>query len=300
VLGGRTRAVQAVWESTVQPPITFWHIPQVHQRANRLVSGDPQVDYISYVARKYLAGRSLAGISLGCGAGHKELQWASCGNFSRLDAYDLSPQRIATAKAAARARGIDNVHFHVGDIYRLDWPPAQYDVVLCDQSLHHFAQLESLYANVRRALKPDGYFVLNEYIGPARFQWTARQLEAVNALLALLPPRYRSRWQDHGLKRRVHRPSRLSMMLYDPSEAVESDKIVPCLDKFFAVVERRDYGGTLLHPLFADIAWNFKDDRPEIQQLLQLCFEVEDAMLAQGEVTSDFALIVCKPRPDVP
>jgi hypothetical protein len=92
--------------------------------------------------------------------------------------------------------------------------------------------------------------VLNEYIGPARFQWTARQLEAVNALRELLPPRYRVRWQDRGLKRRVHRPSRLSMMLYDPSEAVESDRIVPSLDKFFAVVERRDYGGTFsIHSL---------------------------------------------------
>lgn len=169
-----------------------------------------------------------------------------------------------------------------------------------DQSLHHFAHLESLYANVHRALKPDGYFVLNEYIGPSRFQWTDRQLEAANALLSVLPPRYRLRWQDHSLKRRVHRPSRLSMILFDPSEAVESDKIVPNLDKFFTIVERRDYGGTLIHPLFADIAWNFQEDRPDVQQWLKLCFDVEDTMLAHGEVMSDFALIVCRPRPGVP
>jgi hypothetical protein len=125
--------------------------PRYYQRANRLVSGDPQVDYIAYITRKYLAGRSLAGLSLGCGAGHKELRWASCGNFARLDAYDLTPQRIAAAKAEARARGVANVHFHIGDVYRLDWPSGQYDVVLGDQSLHHFAPIESLYANIRRA-----------------------------------------------------------------------------------------------------------------------------------------------------
>ncbi len=300
MLRGRTSATQAAWDAFQDSPIEFWHIPMLQQRVNRLVSGDPQVDYISYVARKYLAEGPLAGLSLGCGKGHKELRWARLGNFARLDAYDLSPERIAIAQADARARGMANVHFHVGDVYRLDWPISRYDVVFGDQSLHHFAPIESLYADIHRTLKPGGYFVLNEYIGPARFQWTARQLEAADALLALLPPRYRVRWQDKKLKRRVHRPSRLSMILADPSEAVESDKIVPGLEQFFDIVERRDYGGTLLHPLFGDIAWNFQEDRPDIHKWLKLCFEVEDALLAQREIDSDFSLIVCQSRSEVP
>jgi hypothetical protein len=72
------------------------------------------------------------------------------------------------------------------------------------------------------------------------------------------------------------------------------------LGKYFDIVERRDYGGTLLHPLFGDIAWNFQEDSPDIHKWLQLCFEVEDALLAQKEIASDFSLIVCQPRSEVP
>ena len=32
-------------------------------------------------------------------------------------------------------------------------------------------------------LKPGGLFIVDEYIGPARFQWSARQMEAVEGML---------------------------------------------------------------------------------------------------------------------
>lgn len=297
LLRGKRRAVQDAWDTIENPPIQFWDIPAVHQRANALVSGDAQIDYITYVARKYLTARSpLTGISLGCGEGSKELTWASVCHFTHLDAYDLAPQRIVAARETARARGINNVHFHVGDIFQIDWPEQHYSVVFSDQSLHHFSPLEPLCANIRRTLKLDGYFVLNEYIGPSRFQWTDRQLEAVNGLLAILPARYRVRWQDRGLKTRVSRPSRLSMMLSDPSEAVESDKIISTVGRHFHIIERRDYGGTLTQLLFADIAWNFQNNDPETQQLLNLCFQAEQTLMDLDQISSDFTLLICQPR----
>jgi len=298
ILAGPARAVQATWNCTENPPIQFWDIPAVHLRANQMVTGDPQVDYITYLSRKYLAPRApVTGLSLGCGTGLKELAWAGQGHWADLDAYDLSPRRIAAAQENARARGIAHVHFQAGDIYGLDWPVQHYDVVLADQSLHHFSPLEPLCANIRRTLKPDGYLIINEYVGPSRFQWTDRQIQVVNGLLALLPERYRVSWQDHTIKKRIYRPSRLRMMLADPSEAVESDKIVPTLERHFEIIERRDYGGTIIHPLFADIAANFSDS--DGQRLVELCFQVEDVLLAVGELSSDFSLFVGRPKTGV-
>lgn len=300
ILKGPAYAVQETWGHTCKPPIRFWDIPAVCRRSNQLLTGDPQLDYIAFLSRKYLASRApVTGLALGCGMGLKELTWVSHGHFAYLDAYDLSPQRIAEAQKNAHARGITSVHFQVGDIYKMVWRSQHYDVVLTDQSLHHFAPLEPLCANIRRALKPDGYLIVSEYVGPSRFQWTDRQIQVVNSLLTLLPERYRVSWQDHTIKRRIHRPSRLRMMLADPSEAVESGKIIPTLERHFEIIERRDYGGTITHPLFADIAANFDSSDSDTQRLLELCFHVEDTLLAIGELSSDFTLMVGRPKTGV-
>jgi SAM-dependent methyltransferase len=295
------QAVESSWERTEGPPSYFWNIPAVCRRANRLITGDPDLDYTNYVAHKYLAPlQPLRGISLGCGTGEKELRWTNLCDFSRLDAYDISTSRIAHAQDRAEAAGRTELHYHVSDLSGIDWPRAEIDIVFGDQSLHHLSPLEPLLLEIRRALKPTGYLVASEFIGPTRFQWTDRQLEVINATLALLPARYRRRWTTGRIKRRVHRPSRLAMQMGDPSEAIESARIAPLLERHFEVVERRDYGGTIVHMLFDDIAHNFLDEAGgekdgQARRLIEMCFQIEDTLLEVGEIESDFALFVCRP-----
>jgi hypothetical protein len=74
---------------------------------------------------------------------------------------------------------------------------------------------------------------MDEYVGPSRFQWTSGQMRAANALLGALPEGHRTQ-RDGQIKRRVVRPSRLSMRLDDPSEAVESSGLMPALRRHFA------------------------------------------------------------------
>lgn len=298
---GSEETVKTTWEQVEGPPSYLWSIPAVHRRANRLITGDPDLDYSTYVSQTYLAPlQPLCGLSLGCGSGKKELRWTSLCRYARLDAYDISASRIAHARSQAQVAGRSEIHYHAADVYRADLPEAFYDVVFVDQSLHHFTPLGTLLLKIRRALKPTGYLVASEFIGPTRFQWTDRQLKVINGVLAILPPSYRRRWSNGKIKTQVHRPSRLSMMLGDPSEAVESARIVPLLERHFEIVERRDYGGTILHMLFDDIAHNFLDDdgrekSEEARRLLELCFQIEDTLLELGDIQSDFAMLICKP-----
>ena len=82
----------------------------------------------------------------------------------------------------------------------------------------------------------------------------------------------------------------------DPSESVESSRIMPLLQDYFEIVDLRPYGGTVLHLLFSDIAANFRDDSEKTDKLLSLCFQIEDTLLEIGELESDFVFVVCKPR----
>jgi SAM-dependent methyltransferase len=238
--------------------------------------------------------KSLQALVLGCGEGSKVLRWAETKKFGSIDAYDLSDNLIRYAIDRAEKKGYgDVIHYHVGDVSALKVPDNSYDVIICEASLHHFSSLATFLPGINASLKSDGKFIVNEFVGPTRFQWTDRQLEIVNALLAIFPSRYKTEWNRRTQKLAVIRPSKLGMVLYDPSEAVESSKILPLLHTNFTVDEQKGYGGTILHLLLDGIAHHFITPDAEAERLLQMSFAIEDLMLESGEIHHDFIFAVC-------
>lgn len=252
-------------------------------RFNRLISGNPQVSRFTHAAQAYLADRRAVGISLGSGSGEHELSWFATGGFARIDGYDLSPSRVEIANAKAREAGVgDGVRFVCGDILNLSANPATYDVVILESSLHHFSPLERVVELMKTILKPGGLVFMCEFVGPTRFQWTDRQLEIVNGILGVLPEKYRV-LPGGDVWRRVFRPSLARMYLSDPSEAVESARILPLMEANFRVLERRNAGGAILYHLFPRLIENFRDDDPEARDWMQFCIDIEDRFIDRTE-----------------
>lgn len=286
--------VESAWRHADSPPRHWGRIPQVRRRWNELISGDPDVDLRRHTIDRHLTGRSgLVGLSLACGSGGNELRWAATGAFASIEGLDISSPRITSARKAAVAAGLDDVLiFKVADARSYNFGVQSYDVIIAESALHHMSGLPDLIARLRWALKPDGLLVLNDFVGPSRFQWTDAQLRIVNQLLRDLPPRYRKRWKTRSIKRSFHRPGRLLMRLADPSEAAESDAILDVLGSTFELVELKPYGGTILQLIFDDIAHNFLDGSIETDALIRHCFEVEDAALASCDIGSDFVYAI--------
>jgi ubiquinone/menaquinone biosynthesis C-methylase UbiE len=295
---GKRQRVKTAWAHTATPPTNWWDIPSVRARWNQLISGFAAVDYHKYISQKFFKDRdSLCALSLGCGTGHNELIWAALGQFGHIDAYDLSEQRIRTANEAAVSNGFGNIiNYSVGDVFSIELREGHYDAILVEQSLHHFSPLDEILLRIERFLHTDGYFIVNEYVGPTRFQWTNRQLEAVNSLLSALPAKYRTLWGSDAVKQKATSPSRLHMLLSDPSEAVESESIMRLLRQTFELVEVKGYGGNILHLLFNGIAHNFLSDDAETRGHLDTIFKAEDALLNSGDMQSDFVVAVCRKR----
>jgi ubiquinone/menaquinone biosynthesis C-methylase UbiE len=291
-------AAERSWDHVEYPPKNWWDIPEVMERWNVMISGDARVDYVDHFLARHFAGRSsMNALSLGSGTGAREIALARTGSFARIDGVDSSKARIAYAERRAREEGVGGiVRYVAGDAARVDLAGGSYDMVIVEQFLHHVSPLESVLSRIEELLARGGCFVFNEFVGPSRFQWTDAQLGAINTLLDELPPRYRVRWRSGTLKRRVHRPGRLAVRLYDPTEAVESSRIVPLVREVFDVIEIRGYGGAVLQPLFSDIAHNFLSKEPETVALLGRCFELEDRLLARGEIGHDFAVGICARR----
>jgi SAM-dependent methyltransferase len=294
---GGARVVEH-WAEVAPSQTQWWAIPAVIKRWNVLMTGDRDTSFPDWVAREHFAPRGgLRGLSLGCGTGGNELLWARTGAFGLLEGVDVSRRRIDHATAAAAEQGLaDVLRFKVADVNTMTAGGERFDVLLGLQSLHHFADLDRTLPRLGQLLHSDGLFVVDEFVGPTRFQWTDRQLDAANALLATLPEE-RRRLPDGRIKRRVVRPSRLAMVLDDPSEAVDADALLPGLRRLFDVVVERPYGGTVLHIALSGIAHNFLGRDPATLALLDQCFAAEDEALP--ELGHDFTALVCRPRPPV-
>ncbi|HRK73074.1 MAG TPA: class I SAM-dependent methyltransferase [Rhodothermales bacterium] len=293
VLGRRTERVRGIWTHPASPPKHWYNIPAIQKRLNQLASGDAQTDHRTFTAQTFLKNGGLRGLSMGCGAGQKEIQWMQTGQFDQLEAFDLSPQRILAAKEAAQQAGMtEHLTFFVSDATSFHPDPATYDVLIAEASLHHFHSLETLIPRMIHWLKPSGILILHEYVGPARFQWSYSQMAAADALLAQLPSSYRTRWNGRGVKTKHHRPGWLPMWLNDPSEAVMSDRVMPLLHQHLAPTLIRPLGGTVLHLLFDEIAHHFLQPDETATAFLELAFNTEDHLIAAYSLSSDFVFAI--------
>ncbi|HPR30437.1 MAG TPA: class I SAM-dependent methyltransferase [Prolixibacteraceae bacterium] len=261
----------------------FWMIPEVRKRWNEKCTGHPDREYEDYFVQRYLPqSRNLRMLSVGCGSGARERKFARFPQFASIEGIDLAEKRIDEARKEASVLNLHQVHYHAGDFLNHPFACGTYDVVLFHSSLHHFNHLSQLIPEkVLPLLKPGGYLVLFEYTGPNRLQWSRRQLKRVNEILSMLPERYRKRRGNSALKRKAYRPGWIRMLLVDPSEAPDSESILPEIHRHFRTLEEKHVGWNLTHVLFKDIAHNFLQNDEETRRWIDFVFEKEDAFLKE-------------------
>jgi len=265
----------------------------VRAYVNRRVSGDSNTYWLSWVKQRFAPAGFAHALSLGCGLGYLERHAAAIGLCNRIDAIDMSEETVRGALSLAREAGLSGLRYFVADLNHPAFAPATYDAVFAMMSLHHVRNLEALFAEIARALKPGGFLVMDEYLGPSQFRWSVAQTNLMNALLSLLPGRYR-RTPDGGVKSLLVPPRPEDLATKDPSEAIRSEEIIPLLDRDFVMRAKADYGGTLLQFLLADIVGNFDAEREDDRALLNLVMLFEETLNEGGVLPSDFAIVVAQ------
>jgi len=278
-LSGQNRTVNK-WNN-VTPGSDFWIIPEVRKRWNEKCTGNPDKAYEDYLVENYLMNVSnLRLLSIGCGAGARERSFGKYENFYLIEGIDIARTKIEEARKNALEAGLTNIQYHVTDFWTFQSVTEHYDIILFNSSLHHFKRIDEL---IRKKVLPiineKGFLVVFEYVGPRRLQWTNKQLEYSNRLLTHIPEKYKIRFNSASVKKKVYRPGWLRMCCNDPSEAAESDMILPIIHKYFKTLEEKKVGWDILHCLLKDISHNFLDDNDESKSLLNWLFDREDDYL---------------------
>lgn len=105
-----------------------------------------------------------------------------------IDCFELNSAMLERGRTAATEAGVaDQLVFTAGDLN--DWDPArEYDAAFANQSLHHVMNLERLFEQVKRSLRPDGRFIVSDMIGRNGHQRWPEALTIVREFWRLLPP----------------------------------------------------------------------------------------------------------------
>jgi ubiquinone/menaquinone biosynthesis C-methylase UbiE len=106
----------------------------------------------------YLQGHLVPGMAVldvGCGPGTITCDLAAAVNPGRVIGIDRAGDVLDGARADAARRGLD-VEFAVGDVYRLAFDDATFDVVHAHQVLQHLADPIAALIEMRRVCRPGG------------------------------------------------------------------------------------------------------------------------------------------------
>lgn len=119
------------------------------------------------VVEKLEAGATAADV--GCGSGVALLAMAEAFPASEFHGYDPSAIAIERTRSKAEEAGLENVHLHVAGGESL---PAdeRFDFMLTFDCLHDMTRPAEVIAAIRRALRPDGTWLIKDIRSQPRFE----------------------------------------------------------------------------------------------------------------------------------
>jgi SAM-dependent methyltransferase len=133
-------------------------------------------------------GEGACVLDIGCGAGATTLAMARrLGPAGCCLGLDISKPLVEAAERRASAAGLGSVRFMAGDAQVHDFWPADFDAAISRFGVMFFEDPAAAFANIRRALRPDGKLAFAAWRSPAENPFMTAAARAAAPLLPDLP-----------------------------------------------------------------------------------------------------------------
>ncbi|MCQ8240262.1 class I SAM-dependent methyltransferase [Rhizosaccharibacter radicis] len=249
------------------------------------------------IGERYLKPNPGRMLALGVGMAFTEEHVLRHGYADHVLAYEMSRQAVERARVRFDEGGLgDRIELRAADVLEDDLPDAAFDVVFVQAAIHHFDRIEDMFRLMHRVLKPGGLLVYDEYVGPDHHMYHPEVMAIIDEIDACLAPGYRHDHLAGRIRENIPPPSLEWMLQHDPSEGVHASRILPLTYQYFDVLDRADYGGTLVRPFFTGILRNFDWTDPKDQTVGALVVLIEKLLCRHGVVPSYQTSVVARKR----
>ena len=161
---------------------------------------------------------------------------------------------------------------HCEDAFKRKHDP--YDLVYWDHSLHHMMDVDAAVAWSIQNLKPGGYFLVSDYIGPTRLQWQRAEVERARHCVAEVS---KAAGQALPLPHFKTLISRIRMMIKDPSEAPQSDRIIDACKRYCGGFSPKPIGCAMINICGPLIVPHVNENDQAIEVFIEHDLEAESA-----------------------
>ena len=181
------------------PPIFhYWADTYVRPMAEEYGFTSAEELYARYLARAADKSGDPSPIFLSVGSGNcdaeirvaRMLRESGVKQFT-IECLDMNPAMLRRGRAQAEEAGFAGCFTFTEADFNHWQATRQYAAVVANQSLHHVVALETLFDEVKRSLRPEGYFVTSDMIGRNGHQRWPEALEAGQRFWRELPIEYR-------------------------------------------------------------------------------------------------------------
>jgi 2-polyprenyl-3-methyl-5-hydroxy-6-metoxy-1,4-benzoquinol methylase len=270
----------------------YWNdLEIVVKYKNKLATGNENVSWIGDILtrfKEYLPFDDV--LIVGCGNGWLERQLYDLGIGKHFDAFDMSEKYINEAKELKQSRAIDYFLDDINSMSKIE--DEKYDAVFNFAVLHHVTEVDNALKKLARCLKTNGLMFNEEYVGPARNQYSDQHLKYMLEVMSDLPEKFRT-------KVKFLRPP-LENFRVEPSEAIHSDLILPLIPKYFDIVYQRNLNGGVAYQLLHNNIQEFEDDsNTESVKWLEYLLKQDVNYTDEGKVPILFWYGVCKPKTEL-
>jgi ubiquinone/menaquinone biosynthesis C-methylase UbiE len=279
----------------------YWALlREVEKYQMKAITGSENLHYFDYLIdyiEQNIGAQNLRGLFIGCQEWDPapERILVERGLFNRIEVLDIADGLLKKQEQLARERGMHNtIEYRKTDCNFINLDADSYDVIFAIGTVHHIEKLELLFSEINKALKKNGFFVMMEYVGPSRLQFTDEQVSITNEILSLLPKKYKLTAEGF-LKDRYANTAVEEVVKSDPSEAVCPESILPVMKSYLDIIKMEYTGGTILYPLLGGIASNFEMDE-DGEALIKLLILFEKTLIEKGVLSSDYVFCMAKKR----
>ncbi len=171
----------------------YWNdLEAVLKYKNKLSTGNENTHWIEDIVIRFDKHIPFEKVLIvGCGNGWLERNLFDLGIGLNFDAFDISEKYIQEAE---EKKGKRSIRYFIDDVNNLqNLEPKKYDAIFNFAILHHATEVENAMKKLSITLKPEGLIFNEEYVGPARNQYSDAHLQIMLEVMSDMPQKFRSK-----------------------------------------------------------------------------------------------------------